>query len=270
MSSHLLASLHGLGVTYAGTGTNDGSGRRAALSDVDLAIPAGSRLAILGESGSGKSTLALALAGLLPEAVRMHGHIDWPGLKHPPRAGRDIGFVFQHAGASLNPVMRTDAQVAEVARVHLDLSRHDARDHVHLLFQRVGLPDPAAIMQAFPHQLSGGQRQRVAIAAAIAARPSLLIADEPTSALDTIVQAQIVMLLDTLVRDDGMTLIFITHDVALASRFADRIAVLDQGRLVEEGVAQEVLSAPRAMETARLIEGHIGLESTPLLLRGRS
>lgn len=261
--SGLAVSLHGLSAAYPGAA-------RAALSGVDLAIAAGTRLAIIGESGSGKSTLALALAGLLPEEAQISGRIDWQGPERTPRSGRDIGFVFQDPGASLNPVLRVGAQVAEVAQVHLGLSHHAATDQAYALFERVGLPDPAAIMHAYPHQLSGGQRQRAAIAAAIAARPRLLIADEPTSALDTIVQAQIIALLDTLVREDGMTLIFITHDIALASGLADRIAVLDHGRLVEEGSAASVLAAPQAAETARLIDSYIDLDTPPLLARSRS
>lgn len=253
-----LAGLGGLTVAYAGTA-------QPALRDIRLAVPAGGRLAVIGESGSGKSTLALALAGLLPQDAAVTGRIDWPGLGHRPRAGRDIGFVFQDAGASLNPVLRVGAQVAEVARRHLDLSRRAARDHARSLFERVRLPDPDAALRAFPHQLSGGQRQRVAIAAAIAARPALLIADEPTSALDTIVQAEIVALLNELVTEGDMTLLFVTHDIALASGFADRIAVLHRGRLVEEGPAADVLAAPRDACTRTLVAGHIGLDTLPLI-----
>ena len=256
--SGLAVTLDGLTVAYAGAA-------RPALSGIDLAIAAGTRLAVIGESGSGKSTLALALAGLLPGEARVEGRIGWPGLDQAPRAGRDIGFVFQDAGASLNPVLRVGRQVAEVARVHLGLSRREAETRALALFRRVRLPDPEAAMRAFPHRLSGGQRQRVAIAAAIAAGPRLLIADEPTSALDTVVQAGIVSLLEALVREDGMTLVFVTHDIALASGFADRIAVLDGGRLVEEGATAAVLSSPRASATARLIAGHIGLDTPPLV-----
>ena len=251
-------ALRGLGVAYAGAGI-------PALAGLDLAVAAGEKLAVIGESGSGKSTLALALAGLLPGDAAVTGRIDWPGQAERPRAGRDIGFVFQDAGASLNPVRRAGVQVAEVARAHLGLTRRAARAHALDLFRRVRLPDPAAAMAAYPHQLSGGQRQRVAIAAAIAAGPSLLIADEPTSALDTIVQAQIVALLERLVAEAGMTLVFVTHDIALASGFADRIAVLNGGRLVEAGTAAGVLAAPRDAYTQMLIGCHIGLDTPPLV-----
>ncbi|MCO5155209.1 MAG: ABC transporter ATP-binding protein [Aquamicrobium sp.] len=253
-----LVTLRGLAVFYAGSSL-------PALAGIDLDIGRGETLAVIGESGSGKSTLALALAGLLPDDAAVAGRIDGPGFTRPPRPGRDIGFVFQDAGASLNPVRRVGAQVAEVARVHLGLSRPAARGHALDLFQRVRLSDPYAAARAFPHQLSGGQRQRVAIAAAIAAGPALLIADEPTSALDTIVQAEVVALLNELVAEAGMTLVFITHDIALASGFADRVGVLDQGRLVEAGPIAAVLAAPRDAYTRMLLGCHIGLDTPPLV-----
>ncbi|MCO5148099.1 MAG: ABC transporter ATP-binding protein [Aquamicrobium sp.] len=253
-----LVNLRGLTVSYAGS-------LLPALAGIDLDIGRGETLAVIGESGSGKSTLALALAGLLPDDATVAGRIDWPGFEHQPRPGRDIGFVFQDPGASLNPVRRVGAQVAEVARAHLGLSRHAARGHALDLFRRVRLPEPEAAFRAFPHQLSGGQRQRVAIAAAIAAGPKLLIADEPTSALDTIVQARIVALLSELVAEAGMTLVFITHDIALASGFAGRVGVLDRGRLVEAGPIAAVLAAPRDAYTRMLLSCHIGLDTPPLV-----
>jgi peptide/nickel transport system ATP-binding protein len=215
-----LVEMRGLTVCYAGAAD-------AALAEVDLEVWQGERLAIVGESGSGKSTLALALAGLLPAGAVVSGTIGWPGLDHPPAAGRDIGFVFQDPGSSLNPVLR-----------------------------------------AFPHQLSGGQRQRIAIAEAIAGRPVLLIADEVTSALDTIVQAEMVALLDELVREQRMTLLFITHDIALASQFADRIAVFRSGRLVEAGPVRIVLQSPASAYTAELLASHIDLSRPPLVAGG--
>ncbi len=258
--SNVLASLRGLTVTYGSA-----EGAHVALHGLDLDIFRGERLALIGESGSGKSTLALALGGLLPQEARIAGRIGWPGLAAPPRAGRDIGFVFQDAGASLNPVIPVGRQIAEVARLHLGLTRHEASERARALLARVRIPDPNRALAAYPHQLSGGQRQRVAIAAAIAGAPSLLIADEATSALDTIVQAEIVALLDELVRAGGMTLVFITHDIALASGFADRIAVLCQALLVEAGPAAALLGAPGEAYTARLLASHIGLDTPPLI-----
>ncbi|MBS1181356.1 MAG: transporter related [Proteobacteria bacterium] len=253
-----LTTMSGLTVTY----------RRApapALSGVSLDIEAGEILAIIGESGSGKSTLARALAGLLPERTEVAGRIDWPGLDGAPRAGRDIGYVFQDPGSSLNPVLSIGEQVGEGARHHLGLDRRSTDAEVLRLLSRVHLPQPERIARAFPHQLSGGQRQRVAIAAAIAARPRLLIADEVTSALDVVVQAAIVEILVELVRADGMTLVFVTHDLALASGIADRVAVMAAGRLVELGPAAEIITAPRATETAALIAAHIDLTTPPLV-----
>lgn len=258
--SGLLARMSGLAVTYR-TGAASG----AALDAVDLHIVAGERLAIIGESGSGKSTLALALAGLLPDNAELAGRIEWPAFGHAPLPGRDYGFVFQDAGASLNPVLTAGEQIAEVAERHLGMGRFEALGRARELLERVHVPEPEAVIRAYPHQLSGGQRQRVCIASAIAARPKFLIADESTSALDMVVQAEIVALLDELVREDGMTLLFITHDIALASGFADRIAVFRNGRLVEIGPAAAVLSNPRDTYTASLIASHIDLSTPPLI-----
>lgn len=240
-------------------------GQEAALKSIDLDIIGGERLAIIGESGSGKSTLARALAGLLPERTRIDGNISWPALGHAPLRGRDFGFIFQDPGTSLNPVLTIGEQVAEGARRHLDLSWRQAYSRAEELLERVRISQPASAMRAFPHQLSGGQRQRVAIAAAIAAKPALLIADEATSALDVVVQAEIVRLLDGLVREEGMTLLFITHDIALASGFVDRIAVFRGGELVEEGPVRTVLSSPSSSYTAALIASHRDLSTPPLI-----
>jgi peptide/nickel transport system ATP-binding protein len=238
-------SISELTVRYRGSAT-------AALEGASLDLGEGERLAVIGESGSGKSTLALALAGLLPSTAIVSGRIDWPG-SGAPVAGRDIGFIFQDPGASLDPVMRVGKQIAEVVRTHGSVGWREAHEAAVELIERVRLPEPEHIAEAWPHQLSGGQRQRIAIAAAIAARPKLLIADEPTSALDTIVQAEIVRLIDRLVRDDGMSLLFISHDIALASTIAERIAVFRGGRLVEIGAADDVLLHPREAYTQALL-----------------
>jgi peptide/nickel transport system ATP-binding protein len=224
----------------------------AALADISLELGPGERLAVIGESGSGKSTLALAIAGLLPRGSRLEGSIAWPELGREPSPGRDFGMVFQDPAASLDPVMEVSRQVAEVVATHLALSHWQAGRAAEQLLTRVGLP--AGAVHAFPHQLSGGQKQRVAIAAAIAARPKLLIADEPTSALDTIVQAGIVRLIGELVTQEGMSLIFISHDIALASGIADRIAVFRHGRLVEIGTTADIVNRPRDAYTRLLVE----------------
>ncbi|NEI32819.1 ATP-binding cassette domain-containing protein [Rhizobium leguminosarum] len=256
----IFCSLRQLSVTY-GRARNGA----AALDGIDLDIVAGERLAIIGESGSGKSTLARVLAGLLPEGATVGGEMLWPALGHPPRPGRDFGFVFQDPGSSLNPVLTIGEQIAEGASRHLGISWKQAYIRAEELLGRVRIPQPDKAMRAFPHQLSGGQRQRVAIAAAIAAKPALLIADEATSALDVVVQAEIVRLLDGLVREDGLTLLFITHDIALASGFVDRIAVFRNARLVEAGPVRSVLSAPKSDYTAALIASHRDLATPPLI-----
>ncbi|ANN56800.1 ABC transporter ATP-binding protein [Mesorhizobium sp. SEMIA 3007] len=257
-----LASIRDLTVTYR----RDGNAV-AALRNISLDIVAGERLAIIGESGSGKSTLALAIAGLLPASSAVGGRIEWSGLGRPPLLGRDIGFVFQDPSASLDPVMTIGKQIAEVARTHLGLTWSQAYAKAKTLLERVRLPDPDSALHAFPHQLSGGQKQRVAIAAAIAAGPKLLIADEATSALDTIVQAEIVALIRRLVAEDGMTLLFISHDIALAAELAERIAVFRHGQLVELGATAQIVDAPTQAYTRTLLDAHIGLDAAPLLNR---
>jgi peptide/nickel transport system ATP-binding protein len=243
-------TIRDLGVRHAGSDA-------AALDGISLDLGEGERLAVIGESGSGKSTLALAIAGLLPSTAHVSGQIDWPGLGRQPVSGPDIGFVFQDPGASLDPVMQVGAQIAEVVRAHLGFGRGLAHDKAVELIGRVQLPDPATLASAYAHQLSGGQRQRIAIAAAIAAGPKLLIADEPTSALDTIVQAEIVALIDRLVKADGMSLIFISHDIALASGIADRIAVFRRGRHVEIGETAELVGRPRDPYTRALLDASL-------------
>jgi peptide/nickel transport system ATP-binding protein len=225
-----------------------------ALKDVSFDLHTGECLAVIGESGSGKTTLALAVAGLLPATARRNGAIDWPALGHPPENGCDVGFVFQDPSASLNPVLAIGEQIAEVARTHLALTWREAFRLATDLLERVRLPEPEAVARAYPHQLSGGQKQRVAIAAAIIARPSLLIADEPTSALDTVVQAEIVALIKQLVAEGAMSLLFISHDISLAAQLADRIAVFRNGRMFESGEAQALLRSPTHSYTRTLIE----------------
>lgn len=249
-----LLLLRGVGVRYRGAAA-------PALEGVDLDLAAGERLAVIGESGSGKSTLARAIAGLLPQAATLQGTTAWPGLGHLARNGRDIGFVFQDPASSLDPLMSVGAQVAEVALANLDMDWRAAMRLAVELLDRVRLPEPSVLAHAYPHQLSGGQKQRVAIAAAIAARPRLLIADEATSALDTIVQAEIVALIRELVAEDGMALLFVSHDIALAANLADRIAVFRNGRMVEQAATAELLARPKTDYSRALLAAHLGLEA---------
>jgi peptide/nickel transport system ATP-binding protein len=267
MSGNALCRIDNLSVRY----TADDA---PALQDISLTIRQGQRLAIIGESGSGKSTLAKAIAGLLPANARVSGDISWSrdsGLfPDRPMPGRDIGYIFQDTGATLNPVLTIGEQVAEGAVLHLGISWRQARDLTRDLLERVRLPHPTHLLGAYPHQLSGGQRQRVAIAAAIAAHPAILIADEATSALDTVSQAAIAALLDNLVREEERTLVFITHDIGLASSLADEIAVLRSGRLVEHGTARQVLSAPAHDYTRALLSDYLDLSTPPLIREAAS
>lgn len=227
-----------------------------ALSRIDLDIEEGECIAVIGESGSGKSTLARAIADLLPPEARMGGRLAWPLFDKGPVLGKDIGFVFQDPSASLDPVLTVGEQVAEVARAHLGMRWREAFTHAEQLLARVSLPDPASLAKAYPHQLSGGQKQRVAIAAAIAVGPRLLITDEATSALDTVAQADIVSLIREIVATEGMSLLFITHDIALAAQLARRILVLRNGHLIEAGPTEDVIGSPRAAYTRLLVEAY--------------
>ncbi|MDH0616733.1 MULTISPECIES: ABC transporter ATP-binding protein [unclassified Agrobacterium] len=262
MSGNALCRIDDLSIRYAAADA-------PAPRKVSLTIRQGQRLAIIGESGSGKSTLGNAIAGLLPQTARVSGDLSWSrdsGLfTGRPMPGRDIGTIFQDTGATLNPVLTIGEQVAEGAVRHLGLSWRAARDLARDLLEKVRLPHPSHLLTAYPHQLSGGQRQRVAIAAAIAARPSILIADEATSALDTVTQAAIATLLDDLVREEERTLVFITHDIGLASSLADDIAVLSAGKLVEHGPARRVLSAPAHAYTRALLADYLDLSTPPLV-----
>jgi peptide/nickel transport system ATP-binding protein len=243
--------VRNLTVDYGGT---------AVLQDVSLQLAKGGRLALIGESGSGKSTLAMAIAGLLPRRARSGGTIEFPGLSHQPRPGKDIGVLFQDPSGSFDPVMKVGDQIAEVVMTHQGLSWISARLRAAELLDRVHIPRPLSRLNNYPHEFSGGQKQRIALAAALAGNPSLLIADEPTSALDTVVQRNIVNLLDELVRDNGLTLLFVTHDIALASERADTIGVLHKGKLVETGPAARVLGEPQHPYTKALITTHISLD----------
>lgn len=236
------------------------AGRRV-VDGVDLDVPDGSRVGLIGESGSGKSLTALAVTGLLPDGAEVSGSIRWDDRELVGLADRDwarmrgaqIGLVFQEPATALDPIRTVGRQIAEAVRIHERASRRQARDEAVELARRVQLPDPERILDRYPHQLSGGQRQRVAIAAALAARPRLLIADEPTTALDVTIQAEILELLSRLVAEAGMALLFITHDLAVLSRIATTAVVLDGGRVVERGAVRDLLTAPQAPVTRALL-----------------
>ncbi|WP_300038466.1 dipeptide ABC transporter ATP-binding protein [uncultured Roseobacter sp.] len=236
-----LLSVENLAVNIAGT---------QVLEQVSLNVAPGEILAITGESGSGKSMTALAVMQLLPQGAAMSGQIrlgdetisEMSEAQLCNLRGKDIGMIFQEPMTALNPVQTIGAQVAETIRLHDGASAAEARTRAANVLTRVGLPQDQFPLSRYPHELSGGQRQRVVIAIAIALRPRLLIADEPTTALDVTTQAQILDLLTGLVREFGMGLIMITHDLAVVSQMADRIAVMKDGNIVETGATQSLLS----------------------------
>jgi len=236
-------------------------GGRRVVDGVSFDVPDGARLGIIGESGSGKSLTALALLGLLPDDATATGSIRWHGREILGLAdrelaalrGAELGIVFQEPQTALNPIRTVGRQIIAAPRIHERLPRRDRRARAIAEAERVRLPDPARLIDRYPHQLSGGQRQRVAIAVALAAHPRLLVADEPTTALDVTIQAEILDLLRALVTDAGMSLVFITHDLAVLSQIATSAIVLEHGRVVEAGPVAQLLSSPRSPVTQGLL-----------------
>ncbi len=224
-------------------------GELHALQQVSLDVARGGAVALVGESGSGKSTFVLALLGLLGRAQVAAARMAFDGIDLRTRAaavrGRRIAAVFQDPSSSLNPAMTVGAQVMEPLLVHAQLRAKEARASAVELLAEVGLPRPAALMHAYPHQLSGGMKQRVAIATALAARPELLLLDEPTTALDVTVEAGILDLLADLRARRGLSLLLVSHNLGIVDRLCDRAVVLYAGRVVEDGPVRALLSAPR-------------------------
>ncbi|WP_320670623.1 ABC transporter ATP-binding protein [Patulibacter defluvii] len=243
-------------------GFGRGAAAREVVHGIDLRIGPGECLALVGESGSGKSVSARALVGLAGAGARLTaerltvaGH-DGRGLRDRGwRAirGRDVGFVLQDALTALDPLRTVGAEVAEPLRIHRDLSRAATTVEVERRLAAAGIPDPERRRRQHPHELSGGLRQRALIATALAADPPLLIADEPTTALDVTVQARILELLASL-KEAGRGLLLVSHDLAVVARIADRIAVMDGGRIVEQGTAARVIGAPEHPATRTLLD----------------
>ena len=252
-----LLSIEGLTVALP-----KGGDRPDALRDVTLELGPNEILCVVGESGSGKSMTAGAVMGLLPEGVRATaGRVMFEGrdllaLSEPELRrlrGRRIGMVFQEPMTALNPLRSIGSQIGEMFRVHTRLSAAERDARVLALLDQVRIPDPAAAARAFPHELSGGQRQRAMIAMALALDPVLLICDEPTTALDVTTQAQILQLIRDLQRRTGTAVLFITHDFGLVADIADRVAVMRQGEVVEQGPAAQVLNRPAHPYTRALV-----------------
>jgi microcin C transport system ATP-binding protein len=236
-------------------------GANEATQRIGFDIAPGETLALVGESGSGKSVTALSVLRLLPPSAQISGQIlfkDQDLAKAPDgelRAvrGNDISMIFQEPMSSLNPVHTIEKQIGEVLAVHRGLRANAARKRTLELLDAVGIPDPQSRLGAYPHQLSGGQRQRVMIAMALANEPDLLIADEPTTALDVTVQAQILTLLKDLQQRLGMAMLFITHDLGIVRRIADRVCVMTNGEIVETGAVDTVFANPQHAYTRHLL-----------------
>ncbi len=241
-------------------------GRRL-VDGVSFALEPGERLGLIGESGSGKSLSAMAITSLLPDGLTAHGSVELDGLDVLTADEADLrrlrgpvaAVVFQEPLTALDPLMRIGRQIAEPLRRHRGLRGSALDAAVVASLDEVSLGDPR-YARAFPHELSGGQRQRVAIALALAAEPRLLIADEPTTALDVTVQAQVLALLDRLVREREMALLFISHDLAVVSEMTDRAVVLQHGHIVERGRLRDLLRDPQHPYTRDLVRSARALD----------
>lgn len=234
------------------------------VKGISFDIPANTTVALVGESGSGKSVTSLATMGLLPvgqSKIDEQSKIIFEGkdLLSLSRkdmrkiCGKDIAMIFQEPMSSLNPVFTVGNQIAEVLCLHMGLNRKQARQRVLELLKEVGIPSPETKINAYPNQLSGGQQQRVMIAMAIACEPKLLIADEPTTALDVTIQKQIIDLLESLRKRRQMSMLFITHDLALVGEIADKVIVMRHGEIREQGAAEQVLEQPKDVYTRALL-----------------
>ncbi len=232
-----------------------------AVKGVSFRVDKGETVALVGESGSGKSVTALSTVGLLGDNAEVAGSVTYAGRQmvgvseHELRKvrGNDISFIFQEPMTSLNPLHTIEKQLAESLALHQGLRGDAVRVRIVELLHKVGIRDPESRLGAYPHQLSGGQRQRVMIAMALANGPELLVADEPTTALDVTIQAQILDLLADLKRAEGLSLLFITHDLGIVRRIADRVCVMQGGEIVEQGPTAEIFANPQHPYTQKLL-----------------
>jgi peptide/nickel transport system ATP-binding protein len=236
-------------------------GGTAILRGVDLNLRSGQVQGLAGESGSGKTMTGLAVMGLLPTGATVAGSVRYDSqelLGLPPRRrnalrGAELAMVFQDPATSLHPMLSVGAQLTDHLRHHRKLSRAAARERAVELLGRVRVPDPGGALRRYPHQFSGGQRQRIAIAIALACSPRVLVADEPTTALDVTVQAGVLHLLRDLADELGLAVLLVTHDLGVMSAVADRVAVMRDGEVVEDGEREQVFTAPAHPYTASLL-----------------
>ncbi|MGY3437472.1 MULTISPECIES: ABC transporter ATP-binding protein [unclassified Marinovum] len=235
--------------------------RTAAVKGVSFDVERGETVALVGESGSGKSVTALSTVSLLAGSAEVEGSVTYEGREMVGASektlrqirGNDISFIFQEPMTSLNPLHTLEKQLRESMELHQNVTGSEARTRIIDLLNKVGIRDPEDRLNAYPHQLSGGQRQRVMIAMALANGPDLLIADEPTTALDVTIQAQILELLAELKRAENLSLLFITHDLGIVRRIADRVCVMKDGEIVETGRTEEIFANPRHPYTQKLL-----------------
>jgi len=243
-----------------------------AVKGVSFTVDRGETVALVGESGSGKSVTALSTVSLLPESAEVGGSVTYDGqqmigaskqLLHKVR-GNDISFIFQEPMTSLNPLHTIEKQLSESLALHQGLTGDAARARILELLNKVGIRDAESRLGAYPHQLSGGQRQRVMIAMALANKPDILIADEPTTALDVTIQAQILDLLADLKKTENMGLLFITHDLGIVRKVADKVCVMQGGEIVEAGPTAEIFTNPRHPYTQKLLAAEPSGQPDPL------
>ncbi|MEV7393322.1 ABC transporter ATP-binding protein [Streptomyces sp. NPDC091215] len=261
MSAPELLQVAGLDVDFDG---------RPAVRGVDLTLRRGEVLGLVGESGSGKSATALAVLGLLPGNAAAHGSVRLEGtelLGLPEREltrirGRRVSMVFQDPLSAFTPVYRIGDQIAEAVRAHQDVSREQAAGRAVELLDLVGIPEPALRARSFPHEFSGGMRQRAMIAMAMANDPDLILADEPTTALDVTIQAQVLDVLRTAQRETGAAVLLVSHDLGVIAGMADRVAVMRDGRVVEQGAVDDVFRRPREPYTRELLAAVPRLDAT--------
>ncbi|RXZ46226.1 ABC transporter ATP-binding protein, partial [Agromyces binzhouensis] len=257
-----VVDIRNLGVSFS-----TDAGAVKAVDDVSLSVERGEVLAIVGESGSGKTVTAKTILGLLPETATTSGAVvlsnragtgeqdivSLTGAELRAVRGTDVAMVFQEPSTALNPVYTVGWQIMEGLRAHGAVSKADARKRAIEILGRVGIPDPEHRVDHYPHQFSGGQKQRIVIAMALVLEPGLIVADEPTTALDVTVQAEILDLLRRVRDEFGTAIVLITHNMGVVADLADRVAVMYQGRVVEEAAARDLFADPQADYTKALL-----------------